>query len=168
MLSSNKHCLCCCFHYSAAHCYEYTGFYCYPTLQVRYLAMTILFGFVGFICAMLPKFGQKAYRPIRAVMFIGIGLSGIIPMAHFTWLVGGFPDIVWSLVLMGALYIGGAVLYACRVPERCCPGRFDIVGSSHQLFHVCVCVAVFTLYNGLLKFFQWRKNHSCHDGSVYF
>lgn len=31
----------------------------------------------------------------------------------------------------GAIYIGGAVMYALRVPERCKPGHFDLCGASH-------------------------------------
>ncbi|XP_048730988.1 membrane progestin receptor gamma-B-like isoform X2 [Ostrea edulis] len=30
-----------------------------------------------------------------------------------------------------------AFLYATHLPERLHPGRFDIIGHSHQLFHVC-------------------------------
>jgi hypothetical protein len=32
-----------------------------------------------------------------------------------------------QLVIMGALYIFGAVLYALRLPERLSPGHFDFV-----------------------------------------
>ena len=31
----------------------------------------------------------------------------------------------------GAIYIFGALLYVCCVPERFMPGKFDIFGSSH-------------------------------------
>ncbi|XP_043845171.1 kinesin-like protein KIF23 isoform X5 [Dromiciops gliroides] len=32
-------------------------------------------------------------------------------------------------------------LYAAHLPERLAPGRFDYIGHSHQLFHVCVILA---------------------------
>ncbi|XP_008069448.1 membrane progestin receptor gamma [Carlito syrichta] len=32
-------------------------------------------------------------------------------------------------------------LYSAHLPERLAPGRFDYIGHSHQLFHVCVILA---------------------------
>ncbi|KAM5292715.1 membrane progestin receptor gamma isoform 2-T2 [Ctenodactylus gundi] len=32
-------------------------------------------------------------------------------------------------------------LYSAHLPERLAPGRFDYIGHSHQLFHVCVVLA---------------------------
>jgi adiponectin receptor len=34
--------------------------------------------------------------------------------------------------------MGGVVVYVLRWPERRWPGRFDIVGQSHQLWHVFI------------------------------
>ena len=55
------------------------------------------------------------------------------------------------LVSQGLLYTIGAALYAARVPERWYPGRFDVVGSSHQIFHVLVVTAAVVHLIGLLK-----------------
>uniref|UniRef100_A0A8C6QCW6 Progestin and adipoQ receptor family member VI n=1 Tax=Nannospalax galili TaxID=1026970 RepID=A0A8C6QCW6_NANGA len=37
--------------------------------------------------------------------------------------------------LLCALLTG--LLFAARLPERLAPGRFDYIGHSHQLFHIC-------------------------------
>ena len=55
------------------------------------------------------------------------------------------------LVLSGALYIVGAGLYVARVPERFAPGRFDFVGSSHQIFHVLILCAAAAHYVSLRR-----------------
>lgn len=35
-------------------------------------------------------------------------------------------------------------LFAARLPERLAPGRFDYIGHSHQLFHICaVCSSAY-------------------------
>ena len=70
-------------------------------------------------------------------MFIGLGLSGVIPAMHVV-----ITDGFWSAVndsalgwlcLMAVLYIVGAVIYAVRIPERIWPGRFDIwVGGKRN------------------------------------
>ena len=63
-------------------------------------------------------------------MFIGLGLSGVIPALHYV-ITDGFHEAInvaslgW-LVLMAFLYISGAIIYAVRIPERIWPGKFDI------------------------------------------
>lgn len=63
-------------------------------------------------------------------VFLGLGLSGIIPTMHFT-IAEGFVKATtvgqmgW-FILMGAMYITGAGLYAARIPERFFPGKCDI------------------------------------------
>ena len=31
----------------------------------------------------------------------------------------------------GLIYVVGAVIYMTKIPERCKPGAFDIIGQSH-------------------------------------
>lgn len=63
-------------------------------------------------------------------VFMGLGLSGIVPTMHFT-IEEGFVKATtvgqmgW-FYLMGAMYITGAGLYAARIPERYFPGKCDI------------------------------------------
>lgn len=40
----------------------------------------------------------------------------------------------------------GAFLFASRIPECWMPGKFDLLGASHQLFHACVVVAAYIHY----------------------
>lgn len=58
------------------------------------------------------------------------GLSGVVPAVHHAVSEGWFnavdqASLGW-LILMGLLYILGAVFYTSRVPERFFPGKFDI------------------------------------------
>jgi len=67
-------------------------------------------------------------------VFIGLGLSGVIPAMHYV-ITNGFYDAIYEaalgwLSLMAILYIIGAVIYAARIPERIWPGRFDIWVSN--------------------------------------
>jgi adiponectin receptor len=56
---------------------------------------------------------------------------------------------LFYLVLQGVLYITGAVIYALRIPERFAPGKFDFLGSSHQIFHGFVLAAATSHFIGL-------------------
>ncbi|GMN34900.1 hypothetical protein TIFTF001_004970 [Ficus carica] len=64
-------------------------------------------------------------------------------------------------VLMGVFYGLGALVYAARIPERWWPGKFDIAGHSHQLFHVLVVAGAYTHYHVGLVYLQWRDFQGC-------
>lgn len=63
-------------------------------------------------------------------VFVGLGLSGVVPTLHFVISEGlikatTMGQMGW-LLLMATLYITGACLYAARIPERFFPGKCDI------------------------------------------
>jgi predicted membrane channel-forming protein YqfA (hemolysin III family) len=77
------------------------------------------------------------YRPIRSMLYVGLGCSGIAPMMYLAFEVGwahvyNATALHWTLT-MGALYLVGVTLYALRVPERHFPGKFDYFLHSHQV-----------------------------------
>ncbi|XP_047288708.1 membrane progestin receptor gamma isoform X5 [Homo sapiens] len=48
-------------------------------------------------------------------------------------------------------------LYSAHLPERLAPGRFDYIGHSHQLFHVCVILATHMQMEAILLDKTLRK-----------
>jgi adiponectin receptor len=46
-----------------------------------------------------------------------------------------------------------------QLPERWFRRRFDIFGTSHQVFHVMVVVAAFTYFKGMLQAFDYVHFH---------
>lgn len=63
-------------------------------------------------------------------------------------------------IAMGLLYAIGAVFYVTRIPERWKPGMFDIVGHSHQIFHVFVVAAALAHCAATLNIIEWRRGLS--------
>lgn len=76
----------------------------------------------------------KLFHYILGV-FMVFGLSGVVPAVHYAISEGWFNAISRAslgwLILMGCLYILGAMFYALRVPERFFPGKCDIWVSFH-------------------------------------
>lgn len=140
----------------------YYGFYCAPALQLIYWTMICTIGLGCIFVSLSPKFRTPEWRPFRAGMFVSMGLSAIFPVIHGLWLYGPGQmtdqiGLYW-LLLQGFLYILGATIYAARVPERLLPGRFNIFGSSHQIFHVLVVCAAISHLTGLLRAFDYRHS----------
>lgn len=131
----------------------YYAFYCQQTTMFVYIIFILFLGSSCIIVSLWEKFGTSEYRALRAGMFIALGLSAIIPATHFTVTIGAYKawnvgNMKW-LILMAVLYIGGACIYAARIPERYFPGKCDIWFQSHQIFHVCVVVAAYVHYHGI-------------------
>lgn len=131
----------------------YYSFYCRQSPQIVYLVLIIVLGICSVVVSMWDKFGEPKYRPVRAGVFVALGLSGVFPAAHYILTEGfyhawNFAALGW-LILMAFLYIAGAAIYAARIPECIWPGKFDIWFQSHQIFHVFVVAAAFIHYHGM-------------------
>ncbi|ORY66005.1 mPR-like GPCR protein [Pseudomassariella vexata] len=140
----------------------YYGLFCHETLMTVYLYMIMLLGAGCGVVSWVERFRTPEWRPYRAMMFVGLGVSGIIPVCH-ALTIYGYQDLDermglnWVL-LQGFLYILGAVIYAVRWPERSFPETFDIWGSSHQLFHILILFAAASHLVGMAKAFDYHHN----------
>lgn len=50
-----------------------------------------------------------------------------------------------------------------QIPEKWCRRRFDILGASHQIFHLMLVLAAFTYTQGILQAFDFvhENDHIC-------
>ncbi|CAD6504907.1 BgTH12-00408 [Blumeria graminis f. sp. triticale] len=136
------------------------GFYCHPQFQKFYWTMISMLGLACTAVSVFDRFRTPAWRPYRAGIFVSLGLSALFPVGHGVRLYGLLEmrnriGLFW-LVLQGLLYILGAALYAARWPECSWSKRFDIWGSSHQLFHILVVMAAICHLYGLLIAFDFH------------
>ncbi|KAL3844679.1 hypothetical protein ACJIZ3_002082 [Penstemon smallii] len=142
----------------------YYSFMCYPFFCNLYIGFITLLGIATIFASLLPVFQSPEYRKFRASLFFGMGFSGAVPIFHKLILFWHQPEALHTTcyeVLMGVLYGVGALVYAMRIPERWMPGKFDIAGHSHQLFHVLVVAGAYTHYQAGLVYLRWRDQQGC-------
>ncbi|KAJ7073528.1 hemolysin-III related-domain-containing protein [Mycena belliarum] len=142
------------------------GFFCQPELQILYISLLSCVGFGAAYIVLNPEYGKPTHRGARTAVFIGLGLSAVGPTTHCL-LTEGYHKVLFDLgfgwiMLSGALYIFGALLYANRIPERLAPGKFDYFFASHQIFHCCVVAAAGAHYAGVLT----ALRHSCSQTNI--
>ncbi|KAL8846673.1 MAG: hypothetical protein Q9221_008259, partial [Calogaya cf. arnoldii] len=110
-----------------------------------------------------PLANQAWTAPLRAPMFVIFAASALAPLGkglemygweHMQQMVG----LSWVLA-HGLTYALGLVPFLLLWPERTKPGKFDIVGTSHQLFHISVAIAATVHFIGLLKAYEFQHNH---------
>ncbi|KAF1828931.1 HlyIII-domain-containing protein [Decorospora gaudefroyi] len=136
-------------------------------LRRGYWAMITTLAAGTSVACIHPSFRTPALRPFRALMFVLMGLSAVFPVLHGVKLYGvehlrESVGLDWVL-LQGVLYIAGAAIYAARIPEKWSPGKYDIWGSSHQIFHVLVVLAAASHLVGLVKAFDYEHSQRMGD-----
>eukprot|EP00386_Alphamonas_edax_P012149 GDKI01038077.1.p1 GENE.GDKI01038077.1~~GDKI01038077.1.p1 ORF type:complete len:397 (+),score=90.57 GDKI01038077.1:50-1192(+) len=146
----------------------YYGFYCHHTLFYFYTSFMCVPATCLIFLILAPwceAFMRDEHTKTRIFGFIGFGFSAVLPMGHILYLnwYSQFDCIIFTayILLMAFLYITGATLYAFRIPERYFPGRFDLVGASHQIMHVFIVAAAFAHYQGTMAFFEMRMAAGC-------
>lgn len=142
----------------------YYSFMCDPFFCNLYMGFITILGIATVLFSLLPMFQNPEFRTIRASLFLGMGLSGVAPILHKLILFSHQPEALHTTgyeILMGMFYGLGALVYATRIPERWMPGKFDIAGHSHQLFHLLVIAGAYTHYRAGLIYLKWRDLHGC-------
>ncbi|XP_057969080.1 heptahelical transmembrane protein 1 [Malania oleifera] len=139
-------------------------FQCEPHWQLLYLAAVTGFGIFAVATLFSPARSTAEHRSFRALLFLAMGASAVIPAIHAVAVNWREPQCLPTLGLEGAMalsYVAGTVFYVSRVPERFSPGRFDLTGHSHQIFHVFVIAGALAHYAAVLTFVEWRDAVGC-------
>ena len=149
----------------------YYTFLCQGFWLRVYLGAITLGAVTTLIVSLAPRFGGPTWRVVRAATFSALGSSGIIPITHMFlhYLARGEPmplplrHATLLELLMGFLYLLGALLYAKRWPERQYPYVFDYALNSHNLFHFLVVSAALVHVEASLVLLAWRDHSSGCD-----
>jgi adiponectin receptor len=134
---------------------EYTAFYCEPLSRWIYLTATATLGLGGVLLPWHPTFNRADMAWARVAFYVTLGATGFAPVLQLNITRGGawawefYAPIVKSITV----YLVGALVYASQVPERWCPGRFDYLGGSHNLWHFAVLGGICFHYLAMQEFF---------------
>jgi adiponectin receptor len=134
---------------------EYTAFYCDPLSRWVYMSVTALLGTGGVLLTWHPKFNGADIAWTRVSFFVGLALTGFLPILQL-YITHG-PEFVYDfyspITKSLLVYFGGACIYAGQIPERWCPGMFDYIGGSHNLWHAAVLGGIIFHYTAMQQFF---------------
>lgn len=138
----------------------YYGFYCQFYAKLTYIIAISILGVLTIIITMWERFNLPDFRVYRTTTFVALACLSAIPIIHYLSQKGFAISLheasIHCTIIMGALYLTGALLYAARIPERFLPGKCDIWFQSHQIFHVLVIVAAFVHWQGLAEMAEYR------------
>ncbi|KAL6189180.1 hypothetical protein ACLB2K_040570 [Fragaria x ananassa] len=138
----------------------YYTFHCHPYSRFFYLSSISLLGVLVIITLLSRSLSTPRFRTFRATLFLCMGFSGVIPAVHALVIHRDHRPIIVALgyeLAMAFFYATGAGFYVSRIPERWKPGKFDIAGHSHQIFHVFVVLGALAHSAATLAVMDFRR-----------
>jgi adiponectin receptor len=148
---------------------EYAAFYCEPVSRWTYMLITAALGIGGVLLPWHPTFNRADMAWFRVLFYGSLALTGFLPFGQLAysrgiaWAQYFYAPVAKSLVV----YMTGAFLYASKVPERFCPGWFDYVGCSHNIWHVAVLGGIVFHYMAMQTMFTSALARAETSCSVY-
>ena len=135
----------------------YYGFYCYKLWEKFYTGSIVMMMTLNMVFHWYAR--KSDSRSI--VFFCLLVLFGIIPVIHWTYLLGGLGHPLAQLfiprvVVMYMICAAAFIFYISKIPERFFPGWFDYVGASHQTWHVLILAAFVWWYQSSLELLNVR------------
>jgi adiponectin receptor len=160
------------------------AFFCELNLRIIYWAMVSRSYFpqsvIPSICQLMPlwiisvglltafvllskRFEGPKYRGLRLGAFVATGLSAFAPIIHGI-IQFGFMQLLRQSGLKyyfieGGIILLGVFFYGSRIPECFAPGKFDIWGASHQIFHVLIVIATAVHFLGLREAYEYNYSY---------
>jgi len=148
----------------------YYGMYCNFDVAIIYLTLILIVACCCFVICLFEWIHRPGHEHYKGWLFAGFGISLGIPVAHMVineifYENYGDPFVFTSSVpyiaLLGASYLGGVYIYVVRCPERNRPGKYNVCGHSHQIWHGLVVLGVFFTYMAAISNFEMRKVSMC-------
>ncbi|KAK0703505.1 mPR-like GPCR protein [Lasiosphaeria miniovina] len=141
----------------------YVIFWCEPLQRKIYWSMIGVLGALTIVIMINPKLQGRKFRVFRTLTFVALGASGFAPLIHGITIFGWSQMVKQSglpyYLAEGGFLLTGSFLYATKFPESRYPGKFDVWGSSHQLFHIMVVLATVSQLVGILEAFDYNYFH---------
>uniref|UniRef100_A0A3Q1IJR7 Uncharacterized protein n=1 Tax=Anabas testudineus TaxID=64144 RepID=A0A3Q1IJR7_ANATE len=112
-----------------------------------------------YLCRLYPLHRQLFQVVPLAVTYLLV----ISPVVHrlimYSWTTTtlSFMKLYGEFHLIVVLFLLSAFFFSCPIPEYFFPGRYDIFGHSHQLFHILLSFCMLTQQEALFQDFLWQR-----------
>jgi len=146
----------------------YYAFWCHPVARDFYLLTVAALFLVATSVQFFPKFATDEYSHYRIGLFFFWAAYGVVPTIHWVVMNDGIsstvvqvmlPKIIIMYTICGIAFF----FYVTKFPERLWPGFLDIVGHSHQWWHVFIFFALIYWHNTGVEFALFRIRHGCNN-----
>ena len=147
--------------------FVYYCFYCQEDLQLIYMNVMGAFNILCLIALTSSKLTSNEYKNIKVCCFLSQCFLFVIPMVHRLLLYENneYDKVIRSqMVYFGVAFIVFAlciIFYLGLIPERFVKGKSDIVGHSHQIFHILSVLGSVIMFIGIKQIMDDDSSMSC-------
>jgi len=136
----------------------YYGLYCHETYLKFFLSLIAVLSPLLVCMPFLHSFHQNKW--LRTFIFVTSSLIPCLDWAIITFhdgLDSPLQTLLFRNIVGAYLSFGlGLFLYITRYPECLWPGAFDLLGTSHQIWHLLVLIGMTLNYTAVLATFYFR------------
>lgn len=90
----------------------------------------------------------------------------MLTLLRISKLGGGNPSSLTHVFLQDAVSAVGGVIGAMHIPEKWFPGSVDIYLNSHNIMHVLVVMAVYSMHQATVRDIEWMQNAECSRSNL--
>lgn len=141
----------------------------YEQFEFLYLPMLLLAALLSYFCLCYAKVRYGLTDGIKRKWIMVCGYMGKTVLT-MRMVIPRYIDCYYDnecsmfslnhIVLVYLLFVLQAVFFASHIPERFYPGKFDIVGQGHQIFHVVFTMAACGQFKIML--YDIQTGHAIH------
>ena len=138
-------------------------FHCLPVLRSLSLPFYIMVSLLSIYLILVASSPKERFKPL---MLFGLMRYFFVAVRILLYIFDirkcSISALPYYLSMDFLAFIGGA-LNVARIPERWFPGKFDIIGNSHQIMHVVTVLSTICLHIGSVKDFNGMQEAICED-----
>ena len=139
----------------------YYWFWCYKEIRDLYVIFSLIYFSFGFIALFYIDI-IKRYNYI--LLYFGIySISIIISYYHIKILTNGNVSeiIIYNFAKPFTFYGIGFIIYTAKIPEKIIVKYFDIIGNSHQLWHIFSFLGGYFYHAEIIKYNEYMLLNNC-------
>jgi adiponectin receptor len=129
-------------------------FHCLNETWYLYTILLSVLSASALVVPIIPYFHRDVFRVFRVLLHCSVATGPFLMGLHAIRIWGVYSEIftvLFSKIYLSYLsYTIGIVIYVLRIPERWFPGKVDLLGASHQIWHCFVVLGAHFVYSGLL------------------
>ncbi|XP_052868470.1 progestin and adipoQ receptor family member 4 [Anopheles cruzii] len=98
----------------------------------------------------------------RLCFLLPFSMRIVLTLLRISNLGGGNPTSLTHVFLQDAVSALGGIIGAMHIPEKWFPGSVDIYLNSHNIMHVLVVVAVYSMHQATIRDIEWMQWSDCY------
>lgn len=143
-------------------------FFCDTTVAVAYLIIVGVLGLIAMGWSWVPSLLDNF--KVTVLFFASFTAFSLVPFLHWIIIIGGTGSeqasvFLWKLATPAFFYLIGFTCFFFGWPEVKFPGRFDLVGSSHQIWHLMVLGGCLQFHVAMTAYAHYWASHGCVTGT---